>query len=89
MYNKHMKRTNLVLDEEMLEKAVLLMGAKTYSEAVNRALEESIKLYHVRGLAGMAGSGVWEGDLSEMRDDCKVASPEKKYKRSKKKKRKK
>jgi Arc/MetJ family transcription regulator len=64
-----MKRTNLVLDEEMLEKATRLMGAKTYSEAVNRALEESIKLIHIRGLADLMGKNPWAGSLSEMRED--------------------
>ena len=78
-----MKRTNLVLDEEKLETAVRLMGAKTYSEAVNRALEESIKLYHIRGLGGLAGSDIWQGDLSEMRQDSAVASPQKTYSKKK------
>lgn len=41
-----------------------LMGAKTYSEAVNRALDESIRLCQIRGLAKYMGTGVWEGDLS-------------------------
>ena len=64
-----MKRTNLVLNEENLETATRLMGAKTYSEAVNRALEESIRLTHIRGLAEFVGQEVWRGDLSEMRGD--------------------
>jgi len=71
-----MKRTNLVLDEEKLETATKLMGARTYSEAVNRALEQAIQLIHIRGLAPLTGTKVWEGDLSEMRKD----SPKKKSK---------
>ena len=43
-----MKRTNLVLNEEKLEEAVRLSGAKTYSEAVNTALDEFVKLIHLR-----------------------------------------
>ena len=71
IYNIHMKRTNLVLDEEVLEKAVRVLGAKTYSEAVNRALEEAIRLYQVRGLTSLAGTDLWQGDLGEMREDRK------------------
>ena len=66
---KHMKRTNLVLNEEILEKATLLLGAKTYSDAVNQALEQTIKLHYIRELVSIMGTGVWDGDLSEMRED--------------------
>ncbi|MBI2603467.1 MAG: type II toxin-antitoxin system VapB family antitoxin [Deltaproteobacteria bacterium] len=64
-----MKRTNLMLNEDTLETATRLLGAKTYSEAVNTALEQAIQLHYMRGLADMSGRGVWEGELSEMRDD--------------------
>jgi Arc/MetJ family transcription regulator len=64
-----MKRTNLVLDEELLKTATRLLGAKTYSAAVNQALEETIRVAKIRNLAGFFGSGVWEGDLAQMRGD--------------------
>ncbi|MBI1862431.1 MAG: type II toxin-antitoxin system VapB family antitoxin [Deltaproteobacteria bacterium] len=64
-----MKRTNLVLDEELLKTATRLTGAKTYSAAVNQALRETIRTYTARGLVGFVGKGVWEGSLSEMRED--------------------
>ncbi len=64
-----MKRTNLVLNEDLLEKAVQVFGVKTYSEAVNRALGESIQLHQIRALSELMGEGHWEGDLSEMRGD--------------------
>jgi Arc/MetJ family transcription regulator len=64
-----MKRTNLVLDEKLLETAVRLLGAKTYSSAVNQALVEVIRVLKARGLTQFIGSGVWEGDLQEMRED--------------------
>lgn len=64
-----MKRTNLVLDEELLREAVNRLGTKTYSEAVNLALEQSIKLAKMRGILDLVGSGAWEGDLSAMRED--------------------
>ena len=66
-----MKRTNLVLDEELLERATQILGAKTYSSAVNTALEEVIRVRKIQSLPKFFGSGIWEGDLSEMREDRK------------------
>ena len=64
-----MKRTNLVLDELLLETAREVLGARTYSATVNLALQEAIRTARLRDLAELVGSGVWEGDLSQMRDD--------------------
>lgn len=58
-----------MLNEELLKKAVLVLGAKTYSQAVNWSLLEAIKLAQIRGLSNLIGSGLWEGSLSEMRSD--------------------
>ena len=63
LYTTHMKRTNLVLNEHTLKTATHLLGAKTYSEAVNRALEDAIRLAKLRGLVEIAG------DLAAMRED--------------------
>ncbi|MGK5081764.1 type II toxin-antitoxin system VapB family antitoxin [Bdellovibrionota bacterium FG-1] len=68
-----MKRTNLVLDEELLKTATQVLGAKTYSAAVNQALAEAIRTAKIRGLAEFFGTGVWEGELSEMREDHPVS----------------
>ena len=38
-----MKRTNVVLDEKVLENARQLSGEKTYSATINRALQELVK----------------------------------------------
>ncbi len=64
-----MKRTNLVLDEELLKEATRLLGVKTYSAAVNEALKEAIRNVQARGIREYFGSGVWSGSLSEMRED--------------------
>lgn len=64
-----MKRTNLVLNEELLNLATRVLGAKTYSAAVNTALEEVIRMRRIQSLPQFFGSGIWEGDLTEMRDD--------------------
>jgi Arc/MetJ family transcription regulator len=64
-----MKRTNLVLDEQLLEEAVRLGGARTYSQAVNEALAEYTRRIKARRILQLAGSGLWGGDLAEMRGD--------------------
>ena len=68
-----MKRTNLVLDEDRLEEARRVSGAKTYSETVNQALEEMVRRHKMRGIVQFLGKGLWEGDLSEMRRDKPAA----------------
>lgn len=64
-----MKRTKLVLDEELLEEATRLSGEKTYSATVMRALEDFVRRAKSRQILELRGSGLWEGDLSEMRRD--------------------
>ena len=43
-----MKRTNVVLNEELLEEARRATGEKTYSATINTALEEVVKRQHFR-----------------------------------------
>ena len=64
-----MKRTNLALDEELLQEAVRVLGTKTYSATVNLALSEVLRMKRIQGLADHFGKVVWQGDLSEMRED--------------------
>jgi hypothetical protein len=67
-----MKRTNLVLDERLLEEATRLSGERTYSRTVERALEEFVKRVRARQILDLAGSGLWEGDLPVVRGDRPV-----------------
>jgi len=64
-----MKRTNLVLREDLLEEATRLSGEKTYSRTVERALEAFVRHMKARRILELRGSGAWEGDLAEMRRD--------------------
>jgi Arc/MetJ family transcription regulator len=64
-----MKRTNLVLDEQLLEEATRLSGERTYSRAVERALTEFVRRARARRILELAGTGLWEGDLSVVRED--------------------
>jgi len=60
-----MKRTNLVLREDLLREATRISGETTDSRAVERALEEYVRRARARGILALRGSGGWEGDLSE------------------------
>lgn len=64
-----MKRTNLVLDERLLAEATWVLAAKTYSSAVNTALEEVVRVRKIQSIQGFFGSGIWDGDLAQMRED--------------------
>lgn len=64
-----MKRTNLVLDAELLEEATRLSGQKTYSRAVEAALRDWVSWHKSRQILEFQGSGVWQGDLGAMRED--------------------
>lgn len=44
----HMKRTNLVWDEHLLAEATRVLSARTYSAAVNTALEEVIRIRKIQ-----------------------------------------
>lgn len=64
-----MKRTNLVLDEKLLEEATRLSAQRTYSKTVDLALSEFVRRARARKILDLAGSGLWEGNLPEMRRD--------------------
>ncbi len=64
-----MKRTNVVIREDLLEEATRLSGERTYSRTIERALEDFVRRIKARRILELAGSGLWEGDLPEMRRD--------------------
>jgi Arc/MetJ family transcription regulator len=70
-----MKRTNLVLDEALLEEATRLCGQRTYSRTVELALADFVRRIRAGQILQLAGTGLWEGDLSEMRRDAPRVSP--------------
>jgi Arc/MetJ family transcription regulator len=64
-----MKRTNVVIDEDLLEEAVRVSGERTYSRTIERALQELVRRSKARAIDQLAGAGLWEGNLGEMRAD--------------------
>lgn len=65
-----MKNAHLVLEEQLLEEAVKASGERTYKAAVTRALEEFVRRAKSRQILSLRGSGLWEGNLGEMRRDA-------------------
>ena len=64
-----MVRKNLMIDDQLLFEAKRLLGAESNSATVNQSLKLAIKLARIEGIASFFGTGIWQGDLEEMRED--------------------
>jgi Arc/MetJ family transcription regulator len=63
-----MKRTNVVIDEQLVARCRKLTGVKSTRDVIDRALRELVRREEQRRLVvKLRGSG-WEGDLDTMRD---------------------
>jgi Arc/MetJ family transcription regulator len=60
-------RTNIVLDDELVDKAMKYTGIKTKRELVNFALKELLDRKERKSILRLEGKLCWEGDLGEMR----------------------
>jgi Arc/MetJ family transcription regulator len=66
--NRKMGRTNIVIDDKLVEKAMRLTGARTKREAVDIALRRLVErggLY--RALRRLRGELPWKGDVDAWR----------------------
>ena len=62
-------RTNIVIDDALMNDALKLTGLKTKREAVEMGLKVLIKLKKQERVKQYRGKLHWEGDLEEMRKD--------------------
>ena len=63
-----MARTNIVLDDDLIKRAMEVSGAKTKRQAVDRALRELVARGSVyRALRKLKGKMPWEGDVDAWR----------------------
>lgn len=60
-------RTNIEIDDGVLEEVRRLTGATTKRQAVDIALRELVARYRRAGLLDLRGKVRWEGDLDESR----------------------
>jgi Arc/MetJ family transcription regulator len=63
-------RTNIVIDDKLMKRAMRVSGASTKREAVRRGLELIVSMAEQERLVRSArGKLHWEGDLDAMRRD--------------------
>jgi Arc/MetJ family transcription regulator len=60
-------RTNVVLDDDLIERARQLTGIKTKREVIQEALRTLIQLREQGQLRELRGKLKWEGDLDSLR----------------------
>ena len=60
-------RTNIVLDDKLIERAQKLTGIKTKREVVHEALRLLILLNEQSGIRALRGKLPWDGNLSDQR----------------------
>ncbi len=62
-------RTNIVIDEKLMEEALEATGAKTKREVVDLALRTIVQMKAQEKIREFRGKIKWEGDLDDMRTD--------------------
>ena len=64
-------RTNIVIDDELMNEALRATGLKTKREAVELGLQTLLRLRRQAEIRRLRGNVKWEGDLDAMRRDAK------------------
>lgn len=59
-----------MLNAALLEETLKVSQERTYSRAVERAMEDFVKRARARRILELAGSGAWQGELSVVREDA-------------------
>jgi Arc/MetJ family transcription regulator len=62
-----MKRTNIVLDEDLVAQGLQLTGLKTRRQLVDHALQEMVRHRRQKEILSLKGKIDWPGDLSTLR----------------------
>ena len=60
-------RTNIVIDDELMAKALEATGLSTKKEVVEQGLKLLIRRKEQQSIRNLRGQVKWEGDLDEMR----------------------
>lgn len=61
-------RTNIVLDDALIERARMLTGIKTKRDVIHEALRTLIQLREQAQVRELRGRLKWKGDLESMRE---------------------
>ncbi len=62
-------RTNVVIEDKLVEEGLAFTGLKTKRELVNYALKELVNRKKRKAILALEGKLHWEGNLKEMRED--------------------
>ena len=62
-------RTNIVIDDKLMQEALRATGLRTKREAVEHALRTLVRLSRQAEIRGLRGKLEWRGDLDAMRRD--------------------
>ncbi|MGH7114624.1 MAG: type II toxin-antitoxin system VapB family antitoxin [Stellaceae bacterium] len=62
-------RTNIEIDDELLDQALRLTGLKTKRAVVEAGLRTLLRLKGQEDILSLVGKVHWEGDLDESRQD--------------------
>jgi Arc/MetJ family transcription regulator len=65
---RHM-RTNILIDDDLIEAAMLATGVKSKKDAVELGLKMLVRLHRQQSIRDFKGKLQWDGDLDEMRTD--------------------
>ncbi len=61
-------RTNIVLDDNLVNRARELTGLKTKRAIIDEALRTLIRMHEQKSVRELRGKLNWEGDLNKMRE---------------------
>ena len=61
-------RTNIVIDDKLMQDTLRVTGLKTKREAVELGLRTLLRLKKQAGIRRLRGKIDWQGDLSAMRN---------------------
>jgi Arc/MetJ family transcription regulator len=62
-----MQRTNIVVDEKLIDEGKTLTGLKTSKELVHFALQQLVRREKQKRILDLEGKIDWRGDLAKMR----------------------
>jgi Arc/MetJ family transcription regulator len=62
-------RTNILIDDDLMEAAMLATGVKSKKDAVELGLQMLVRLHRQQSIRDFKGKLQWDGDLDEMRTD--------------------
>jgi Arc/MetJ family transcription regulator len=65
----HHMRTNILIDDDLMEAAMLATGVKSKKDTVELGLQMLVRLHRQQSIRDFKGKLRWDGDLDDMRND--------------------